>query len=398
MKNFINIFTIIIGLSLFTACREDIDLVQDRTVTTVYYTTNDGKPVRLYNASNVISNTNIDGVGQLIINGSLKSFKDYFRNSYNLTSVVIPNGVTNIDSYAFYSCDELNSVELPKSLKSIGSDAFEYCYDLRIIYNFSSLSLSTGSTNYGYIAYYADEILRAPEGCELVEDFVFKHVDDEWYLQSYQGTVNNGYPDWASTNNSNSSTDEYTYTINASAGDVLTFDWWVDSESYDKLIVEIGYGQVLYQGGSYSGSYEHRFEYPGTYLMVVKYTKDGSYSYGSDMATVSNIKINGQSFGFELQFPYSCKGYDYIIGESAFENDNSLSTIRITSGVVAIGDKAFYNCNNLETVYCEGNTPATLGKSVFDSCDKLSVIYVPSTYIDEYKNKWSKYEHLIVAY
>ena len=50
-----------------------------------------------------------------------------------LTSVTIPNGVTNIGSEAFYSCSSITSITIPESVTSIGQDAFEYCSSLTSI-------------------------------------------------------------------------------------------------------------------------------------------------------------------------------------------------------------------------------------------------------------------------
>ncbi len=46
-----------------------------------------------------------------------------------LTSVTIPNSVTNIDDYALYDCISLSSITIPKSVTQIGEDAFGYCDD-----------------------------------------------------------------------------------------------------------------------------------------------------------------------------------------------------------------------------------------------------------------------------
>ena len=84
------------------------------------------------------------------------------------------------------------------------------------------------------------------------------------------------YSDWTSTNKGQSSTtSSNSYTITANAGDVLTFDWLVSSESgWDKLIVTIGDSEILNKSGELSGTYQHTFTSSGTYTMVVKYTKD----------------------------------------------------------------------------------------------------------------------------
>lgn len=56
-----------------------------------------------------------------------------FHGCYDLTSVVIPNSVTDIESNAFSGCDGLTSLNLPESLTTIGESAFEGCLRLKSI-------------------------------------------------------------------------------------------------------------------------------------------------------------------------------------------------------------------------------------------------------------------------
>ena len=48
------------------------------------------------------------------------------------------------------------------------------------------------------------------------------------------------FPNWTSTNKSNSTTSQTTYTLNVEVGDILEFDWSVSSESnYDWLVITL---------------------------------------------------------------------------------------------------------------------------------------------------------------
>ena len=58
----------------------------------------------------------------------------------NISSIFIPEGVTNISSNAFYFCKNLEKVILPQSLKTIGYRAFSDCYNLKYINLPSNLS------------------------------------------------------------------------------------------------------------------------------------------------------------------------------------------------------------------------------------------------------------------
>jgi len=74
-----------------------------------------------------------------------------FRNC-NITSVIIPHGVTIIGNYAFSSCIKLKCITIPDSVESIGSSAFYYCSYLETITingNMTSIGINTyaGCTN-----------------------------------------------------------------------------------------------------------------------------------------------------------------------------------------------------------------------------------------------------------
>ena len=44
-----------------------------------------------------------------------------------MTTINIPDLVTNIGDYAFYNCEKLTSVVIPDLVTSIGEDAFWHC-------------------------------------------------------------------------------------------------------------------------------------------------------------------------------------------------------------------------------------------------------------------------------
>lgn len=59
--------------------------------------------------------------------------KKCFEFCYSLSYAPIPDGVTIIDDKAFQECHSLTSISIPKSVTSIGSGAFDYCTNLSSI-------------------------------------------------------------------------------------------------------------------------------------------------------------------------------------------------------------------------------------------------------------------------
>ena len=113
------------------------------------------------------------------------------------------------------------------------------------------------------------------------------HASYQWYMANGNGEK---YEDWASTNTGHGTTSSKIYTINATAGETLTFDWRVSSESEcDILEVTINGTTIISKSGTDSGSETYTFTGSGTYTLTVSYTKDSSVSSGEDKAYVTNI-------------------------------------------------------------------------------------------------------------
>ena len=83
------------------------------------------------------------------------------------------------------------------------------------------------------------------------------------------------------------------------------------------------------------------------------------------------------------------------IEHTAFISNYNLTTITIPSTVTFVGNQAFYNCTALTSVTFSGTTPPTFGTGIFNNCANLSAIYVPQASVDAYKAAWSEYAGLI---
>ena len=115
---------------------------------------------------------------------------DAFRGCSGLTEVTIGNSVTSIGEYAFYECSGLTEVTIGNSVTEIGRYAFYGCKNLNQVINLSKLSLTKGSDNHGYVAYYASIIINVPNGI-INGDFVWSisEEDDVNILVRYLGAA-----------------------------------------------------------------------------------------------------------------------------------------------------------------------------------------------------------------
>jgi hypothetical protein len=78
--------------------------------------------------------------------GVTRIYSHVFYNCTSLTSVTIPDGVTQISSCAFYNCTSLTSVTLPASVTTINMDAFGNCPSLTI-YGYAGSYAQTYANN-----------------------------------------------------------------------------------------------------------------------------------------------------------------------------------------------------------------------------------------------------------
>lgn len=123
---------------------------------------------------------------------SLKSIKAAaFADCANLTYVLFHEGLESIGKMAFYNCGNIVGVQLPSTLSSIGEQAFKECVSLDVVKNDSQLPVQLGSTDYGYVAYYASQIIPDPQGTGcgniISSSPSFYREGDNWVILNASG-------------------------------------------------------------------------------------------------------------------------------------------------------------------------------------------------------------------
>ena len=75
--------------------------------------------------------------------------KNLYLNGEKVTELVIPDGITSIDSHAFYNCSSLTSVVIPNSVTYIGYYAFSGCQEIKKLYISSEIQWISDYAFYG---------------------------------------------------------------------------------------------------------------------------------------------------------------------------------------------------------------------------------------------------------
>ena len=105
-----------------------------------------------------------------------------FSGNMTLKNIVIPEGVTEIGEYAFYTCIFLETVVLPKSLKKIGKMAFMSCRALR------QVEIPEGVEQIDTHAFGATNNLKEvhlPDSLKVVDRCIFGVGGDSPYATAY---------------------------------------------------------------------------------------------------------------------------------------------------------------------------------------------------------------------
>ena len=320
--------------------------------------------------------------GELIIPDDVTSIGDSaFYGCTGLTSVTIDSNVTSIGGWAFYGCTGLTSVTIPDSVTSIGDSAFYGCKKLVEVIDNSSLNITKGSTNNGYVGCYALNIKQG-RATDIVkkDDYLFYTYDGVNYLLSYVGkdtvlALPNNY------NGENYRVYEYAF----SNCDGLT-------------TVTIGSGVVGIGDNAFSNCnvIESIFVdvnntvYHSSNNCVIK-TQSETLVLGCKNSIIPNdgsvTSIGWYAFkGCARLMGVTIPDCVISIGRYTFEDCVGLASVIIGNSVTTIGYSAFHGCTGLTSVIIP-NSVKNIGGYAFRNCTSLKTIYYKGT-----KEEWDAIE------
>ena len=152
------------------------------------------------NLSNLVMGKSVQTIGDyafygcseltsLTLPNSLISIGERAFVSGGFSTLVIPDSVTSIGKRAFSSSVPLMKLDLGASVTHIGEAAFMGCDKLIEVYNKSSLEITPGSNEYGYIGYYAKNVYTPTMG----EGKLFTSADGYILYPDSEGLILMGY-------------------------------------------------------------------------------------------------------------------------------------------------------------------------------------------------------------
>ena len=300
--------------------------------------------------------------------------EDAFDGCSSLSSIEIPEGVTKIGSSTFSGCRSLSSIEIPEGVTEIGSHAFSGCSSL------SSIEIPEEVTEIGWYAFQGCSSLSSieiPEGVTEIGGSIFygcsslKTAGPTGSGCNYEFGWTEKIPNYAFHECSSLSSIEIPEGVTEIGGYAFSECSSLSSIEIPEGVTKIG-DYAFNRCSSLSS-----IEIPEGVTEIGSRTFSGCSSLSGIEIPEGVTKIGSSTFS-------GCSSLSNIeipegvteIGEDAFDGCSSLSSIEIPEGVTEIGSSAFSGCSSLSSIEIpEGVTE--IGSRTFSGCSSLSSIEIP---------------------
>ena len=258
-----------------------------------------------------------------------------FIGCRSLTSLVIPNSVTNIGDYAFSGCRSLTDIVIPDSVTRIGDGAFRGCKSLTDIVIPNSVT-SIGDNAFEYCFSLSNLVI--PDGVTSIEDNAFKGC---YSLSSVVIPDSVSCIGFGAFENCSSLTDIVIPNSVTSIGDNAF--WYCKSLS--SVVIPAGVTSI------------------------------GARAFCECSSLISIVIPDG----------ITC------IGESAFCVCSSLSSVVIPDSVTSIGNYAFAYCKSLTDIVIP-NSVTSIGDNAFRHCSSLSSLVISESVVNLNGNPFCRWD------
>lgn len=340
---------------------------------------------------------NCKGITSLSIPDNLTEIGDYaFYNCTGIANLTLPKALMKIGNYAFAGCSGLKMMIFPLSVESIGSYAFRDCTALQDI---SIPEKVTSIESYLFSGCTALETIDIPDGVKTIGTYAFQDCSSVTDIKVPDSVAEIGAAAFSGCSSLESMTLPFVgYSSSQTAASSKTlFGYIFGTKSYtggtevkqmystsgttyyipaSLKSVRITGGTLLY-GAFYGCSGLTHLALPENLTEVGKY---GFYqcsglkeiSLPAGVTSIGSYAFAGCSGLKEFSFPPKVSSIESF----TFSGCTLMDQVAIPQGITEIGASAFQNCSNLTHIIVPDSV-TTMGADVFSGCSSLKSMTLP---------------------
>ena len=297
----------------------------------------------------------LDRLDSIQWGGTVQIIRDYaFYGCSGLLSLSFPNSLSNVNQYSFSNCSNLRTLNTGDGLQRISYRAFESCGNLRSVHTGENLTsidsyafrycskiqnidFGNSPVDVGYYAFYTASSLKSLRGSRI------KSIGDN----AFYGCDS---------------------LVNLQLGDSLQY-------MYSRAFYGCHSLRGLHLPSTLTSMSGDCFAYAFVLDTITVDPANTTYNSNDNCNAVIHTSSNTLVLGCRRTVIPSTTTY---IGSSAFLGCINLSSINIPIGVLGIQSSAFSDCSGLLSIILpEGLT--TIGSNAFNSCSSLQFVNLPNS-------------------
>ena len=314
----------------------------------------------------------------------------WFMDCTSLESIIIPNGVNEIEDGAFYRCKSLSSINIPDGVKSISDGAFSMCTNLQTVNISNSSKLTTiGSTAFDDCSSLTS--INIPDGVTSIGGDAFSGCTN---LQTVSISK--------SSKLSSIGEDAFggcglTSFLIPARVETVGKGAFGNCSNIRKLSI---YCKDIYKWFEYSGIKVEEIIIGNTVETIGPYAFDGfevlktlTFENNSSLKEIGQMTFQNCSSLTSINIPDGVTS----IGVDAFRGCSGLTSVAIPNSVTRISGSAFYKCTGLKDIYAKLPNPFEIRESVFSAETYNNAVLHVDDNVESYRETfaWSKFFHIV---